>query len=186
MTTGEALVEARLQQAQASIGVKDWETAESHLSQALEAAEALSTGASLAGPHTRLAFVLLPLAGVYARTGRVTLAEGLYREVGKVLRMSPSAAEAVALHEVHPSVGALAAWRYAQLLTALPKRETEAAGWHKLACELYDDAPLRMILEPRSVFGSLDNLKGQGSAGYGVVLELSSRRALPRSPSMEP
>ena len=179
LALGEAVVDATLQQAQAAIDAKAWEHAESLLGEALEAVEALSAGSG-AGSHVRVAFVLLPLAGVYARTGRATLAEGLYREVGKLLRLSPSTAEAVTLQEVHSSTGALAAWRYAQLLTALPKREREAAAWHQLATDLYDDAPLRMVLEPATVFGSLDVLKGQGTAGYGVVLDLMSRRALPR------
>ena len=57
--------------------------------QALAAAEALS-GAS--GP--RIALVLLLTAHSYSRTGRVTLAEGLYREAAKMLQLRPEAAGA--------------------------------------------------------------------------------------------
>lgn len=185
--SGEAVVDCRLLQAQALIDGKDWEGAEARLAEALTAAEALASAAG--GTHARVAIVLLPLAWIYSRTGRVTLAEGLYREISKILQLNPAAPDPGAgaatvedLGEVHPSLGALAAWRYAQLLTALPRRGTEAAGWHRLAKDLYDDAPLRRVLEPASVFGTLDALQGKGAGGYGVVLDLMARRALPRAP----
>lgn len=189
VATREALIGARLQQAQACIGLKQWEDAEEHLSACLEIAEELGSG-SKSSSHVRFAFVLIPLARVYARTRRATLAEGLYREVAKYLRLAPSSSDRVVsggsgaldLMEVHASVAALAAWQYSQLLTVLPRRETEADLWRGLAEELYDDAPLRMVLEPATVFGSLDTLQGKGTDGYGVVLDLMTRRALPRAP----
>lgn len=55
--------------------------------QALAAAEAVS-GAG--GP--RVALVLLLTAQLYSRTGRVTLAEGLYREAAKMVQLSPRSA----------------------------------------------------------------------------------------------
>ena len=81
---------------------------------------------------------------------------------------------------MHPSVGALLSWRYCQLLTALPNRGTEAAAWHKLACGLWEEAPVGRKASPESVFGGLEILRGQGSPGLGVVLDLMCRRALPR------
>ena len=39
-----------------------------------------------------LALVLLLTAHAYSRTGRVTLAEGLYREAAKMLQLRPEAA----------------------------------------------------------------------------------------------
>ncbi len=207
----ETVVDCRLLQAQAAMDTKDWETAENRLSEALSGAEEISsasmTASSLGGkPHPRIAIVLLGLAHVYSRTGKVTLAEGLYREIAKILDLNPAvvASEPSALGSssgvgvggvsgglpvqlglgpVHPSVSSLAAWRYAQLLTALPRRDTEAAGWHRLAKELYDDAPLRRVLEPASVFGTLDHLQGKGDGGCGIVLDLMTRRALPRAPA---
>lgn len=38
---------------------------------------------------------------------------------------------------VHPSLAALAAWRHAQLLTALPRRETEARAWAAAGARLW-------------------------------------------------
>jgi tetratricopeptide (TPR) repeat protein len=175
---GETLVDARLQLGAAAAEAGDWEDAEAHLGEALETAEAMGIGTGTA--HPRIAFVLLPLAGIYSRTGRVTLAEGLYRKSINLLHLDIGSSEPAAALKAHTSVGALAAWRYAQLLTALPKRSTEAAAWHKLAADLYDDAPLRRVLEPASVFGTLDNLQGKGTRGTGAVLDLMSRRALPK------
>jgi len=52
--------------------------------QALAAAESVSGEACV-----RVALVLLLTAHVYSRTGRVTLAEGLYREASKMLQLRP-------------------------------------------------------------------------------------------------
>ena len=57
------------------------------LLQALAAAEAVSGESSV-----RVALVLILTAHVYSRTGRVTLAEGLYREAAKMLHLSAGAA----------------------------------------------------------------------------------------------
>ena len=202
----ETVADCRLLQAQVCIDEKDWDGAEARISDALSAVELL-TGGSGSGSsgvkHVRVAVVLLPLAWVYSRSGRVTLAEGLYREIAKILHLSPPPTTAgggsgsgsgsnggsldfVEHLGVHPNVAALAAWRYAQLLTALPRRETEAQGWHRLAKDLYDDAPLRRVLEPASAFGTLDMLTGKGTSGYGVVLDLLTRRVLPRTPPPAP
>lgn len=56
------------------------------LLQALGAAEAVSGEGG-----ARVALVLILTAHVYSRTGRVTLAEGLYREAAKLLQLSPGA-----------------------------------------------------------------------------------------------
>lgn len=84
--------------------------------------------------------------------------------------------------QAHPSVGALLAWRYAQLLTALPRRGTEAATWARLGRALFEEAPVARASVPETIFGSLDNLQGRGQAGSGVVLDLLTRRALPCQP----
>jgi hypothetical protein len=52
--------------------------------QALSAAEAVSRAMC-----PRVALVLLLTAQTYSRTGRVTLAEGLYREAAKMLQLKP-------------------------------------------------------------------------------------------------
>lgn len=93
--------------------------------------QALAAAESVSGEGCpRVALVLLLTAQLYSRTGRVTLAEGLYREAAKMLQLRPGGEEdtAAALALVHPSVGALLAWRHCQLLTALPRRSTGAGG----------------------------------------------------------
>ncbi|PRW44846.1 NEDD8-activating enzyme E1 catalytic subunit isoform B [Chlorella sorokiniana] len=153
---GEALADAWLAESQASMAGSAWEDAETTLSNALAAAESVA-GESCA----RVAVVLLLTAHMYSRTGRVTLAEGLYREAAKMLSISPAGAEDVDLKLVHPSLGALLAWRYAQLLNALPRRATEAAGWERLARALHEEAPTGGLgSAPETVFGSLDALTG--------------------------
>ena len=78
---------------------------------------------------------------------------------------------------VHSSLAATAAWRYAQLLTALPKRETEASLWKDFA-ERQQSSDKVMAPLPE-VLGPLELLKGQGGESTGVVLDLVLRRALP-------
>ena len=96
-------------------------------------------------------------------------------------------ADAVDLHEIHPSLGALLAWRYCQLLTALPRRGTEAAGWERLA-RAFHEAPLGGLVgggvgsTPEVLYGALTALKGEGPPGRGVVLDMACRRALPCAP----
>ncbi|PSC73470.1 Kinesin light chain [Micractinium conductrix] len=173
--TGEALADAWLTEAQAGLAAANWDAAEERLSSALAAAEAVS-GAG--GP--RVALVLLLTAQLYSRTGRVTLAEGLYREAAKMVQLSPRSADDVELKAVHPSVGSLLAWRYCQLLTALPKRSTDAASWERLARVLFEEAPIGGLgAAPETAFGTLDALTGKGQAGRGVVLDLMCRRVLP-------
>jgi hypothetical protein len=112
---------------------------------------------------------LLPLAEVYARTSRVIVAEGLYREITKLLGLDPRAGKNGDAF-VHSTVHSFVSWRYAQLLTVLPKRETEAAAWKKLSYASYEEAPLRRLTAPDVVFGS----------GDGVILDLMTRRCLPK------
>ncbi|KAL4423065.1 hypothetical protein ABPG77_005870 [Micractinium sp. CCAP 211/92] len=173
--TGEVLADAWLVEAQASMASAAWEDAERALSDALAAAEAVSGEQRL-----RVALVLLLTAHAYSRTGRVTLAEGLYREAAKMLQLSPGHTDEVDIKAVHPSVGALLAWRYAQLLTAMPQRTTEAAAWEKLARALHEEAPIGGLgAAPETAFGTLDALTGKGSMGRGIVLDLMCRRVLP-------
>lgn len=97
-----------------------------------------------------------------------------------MLGIDPAKADEVELTAMHPSVGALLAWRYAQLLTALPNRGTEAGRWERLARLLYDESPIGRASAPESMFGTLDNLTGRGDAGRGIVVDLLTRRILPR------
>ncbi|KAL4857793.1 hypothetical protein ACK3TF_002209 [Chlorella vulgaris] len=175
--TGEALADSYLVQAQACMAATDWEAAEEALSCALSAAEAVSGAVC-----PRVALVLLLTAQTYSRTGRVTLAEGLYREAAKMLQLKPGSEDAVELQAVHTSVGALLAWRYCQLLTAMPRRTTgkEAASWEKLGRALHEDAPIGGLGDtPEAVLGTLNALTGKGQAGRGVVLDMMCRRVLP-------
>ena len=70
-----------------------------------------------------------------------------------MLGLDANRPEDAQLRAVHPSVGALLAWRFAQLLTALPQRGTEAARWERLARALYDERPIGRMLEPERWVG---------------------------------
>ena len=178
--------------------------------------------------HPRVALVLTVLADLYARTQRITMAEGLFRcaQLGRrggsvcgteqpaaclcrtaasVLGLRPDAqgAESPPAYNghVHHSAAALVAWRcagalvcaataacelapealclcrYAQLLQALPKRETETQAWSALAGRLCQGAR-----QPQNMFGSLDVHRESSSRGEGLALDLVSQRAF-RAPS---
>jgi hypothetical protein len=74
------------------------------------------------------------------------------------------------------------AWRYCQLLTALPNRGAEAAAWGGAAQEVwarggggagFGGSPIQAVL------GDDVALKGQGQHGAaGVVVSLAARRLL--------
>ena len=78
---------------------------------------------------------------------------------------------------VHSSLAGTAAWRYAQLLTALPKRETEASLWKKFAEHQQSSSDVMAPLP--GALGPLELLKGQDDGSKGVVLDVVLRRALP-------
>ena len=81
---------------------------------------------------------------------------------------------------VHASVAAQLAWRYSQLLTALPQRGTEAEAWEGCAVRLYAKAGgFQGFRDIGEAFGDLRALQGQGSEGAGGVADLSIRRLLP-------
>lgn len=213
----EAAADAYLLAAQIQMDLKEFGAAEGPLESAVSAAEE-------AGGGTRLVPILLILATLYSRTGRVTLAEGLYRECCKLVglstavlnesgaqgaaagggggmgRASSSSSSSLksstttttttssggtltlppAAQAVHPSLLSLLSWRYSQLLAALPKRDTERAAWQAVARALWDDSPVSLAASPETVFGKVEALKGQGDWGLGVVVDLMTRRALPR------
>ncbi len=77
---------------------------------------------------------------------------------------------------VHSSLSCLLAWRYAQLLTVLPKRETEAHFWQKHAEQLLPSSFHRGSLEDS--FGVLNALRGSESQPNGFVVDASCRRVL--------
>ncbi|KAL0053846.1 hypothetical protein WJX82_011690 [Trebouxia sp. C0006] len=154
--------------AQTAAAQHSWDKAEELLSKALNLAEQLHGGDS----QTPQVGVVLGLLGhVYARSKRITLAEGLHRQAVKLLRVDPSASPSEAL-PVHSSLAAAGAWRYSQLLTALPRRDTEASAWKQFAAA-------HSPIELESVLGPLDILKGGKDIGSGIVVDLLMLRALP-------
>ena len=78
---------------------------------------------------------------------------------------------------VHASLSCLLAWRYAQLLTVLPKRETEAQFWRHNAQQLLPTSALTSNME--ASFGDLASLKGSGERPAGFFIDNSIRRAIP-------
>lgn len=101
----------------------------------------------------------------------------LFRQAVKLLQLNEAIPRQNAPLTVHSSLAATAAWRYAQLLTALPKRETEASLWRKYADHQHSFSP--SIAPLQEVLGPLDSLKGRDSGSKGVILDLALRRALP-------
>ncbi|KAI8109866.1 hypothetical protein M9434_001145 [Picochlorum sp. BPE23] len=174
----EVVGDAKVLMAQSCMYRKAWDDAEEKLNDSLSVVESVAEGSGN-DQHPYLAMVLLLLAEVYCRTGRATLAEGLFREIMKILSVSTAGEGSKGTIAVHPSINSLASWRYSQLLSVLPKRETEARAWKDLATDIYEEAPLKRLTEPGDMFGSLDRLSGKGSGGQGVVLDLMTRRALP-------
>jgi hypothetical protein len=126
------------------------------------------------------------LATAYCRSGRVILAEGLLRQACRKLHISLGSAWQ-APHGCHASCAAHVSWLYAQLLTALPKRDTEAGQWADVARALwrsahhgqgYDNGTESGI---ESAFGDLDALTGKGQRGKVHVLVLLLGRVYPGS-----
>ncbi|WIA20326.1 hypothetical protein OEZ85_006158 [Tetradesmus obliquus] len=190
----EVAADVALGAAQVCMARKEWEASEEHLSAALAAAEAAG---GEAGPG--LAPVLLLLGSGYARSARVMFAEGLLREAAKVLgaaepsRLVDKAASS-SRQLAHPSLAAAVAWRYCQLLTALPNRGAEAATWGDAARTLWQHAGRGFGIQGASRgsggsgFTSLQEVlgddvaltgKGQHGHGRGAVVSLLLRRLLP-------
>ncbi|KAK9829059.1 hypothetical protein WJX72_003679 [[Myrmecia] bisecta] len=165
----EIRADALLGRAQAAIFMKEWQQAEDLLSQGLTAAEAVG-----GENHPRLSMVLSLLATVFARTQRVTMAEGLYRNAAKLIKLDPSQAKPTA-NGVHSSVAAMIAWQHAQLLTVLPKREKEAQEWADCARAHFRQS-LSLEGDIETVFGSLEALRGGDKVFREVVVDLSTRR----------
>lgn len=77
----------------------------------------------------------------------------------------------------HDSLAFLLAWRYAQLLSVLPKRETEAQHWKVHAEHLFSSTALGDEIDP--IFGGLASLKGEGPDANGILVDSSIRRCIP-------
>ncbi|DBA79143.1 TPA: hypothetical protein ACH3X1_008980 [Trebouxia sp. C0004] len=154
--------------AQTAAAQHSWDKAEELLSKALNLAEQLHGGDS---QNPQVGVVLGLLGHVYARSKRITLAEGLHRQAVKLLRMDPSASPSETL-PVHSSLAAAGAWRYSQLLTALPRRDKEASAWKQVAAA-------HSSIELESTLGPLDILKGGKDNSPGIVVDLLMLRALP-------
>lgn len=157
--------------AQTAVTKQAWTQAEELLSKALKIAEQLHGG----NDQTPQVGVVLGLLGhVYARSKRITLAEGLHRQAVKLMKLDPAAPIPALRAPVHSSLAAAAAWRYAQLLAALPRRSTEASSWEHFAA-----AQLPKGQTAESVLGPLEILKGGADGSSGVVVDLLLMRALP-------
>ena len=101
------------------------------------------------------------------------------RNAAKIVGLDP--AKCKAPNNVHASTAACLSWRYAQLLAAMPKRETETESWQKCAQSLFQGSseagePTGPIT---SAFGELQNLQGKGSSGAGAFADVVTRRMLP-------
>jgi hypothetical protein len=82
-------------------------------------------------------------------------------------------------HALHPSLHAALAWRYCQLLNALPNRGGEAAAWEGCARDLWGRCSFIAAGPPlEGVLGDPAALKGQGQHGGTFVISLLPRRLL--------
>lgn len=179
---GEVQAAALLAAASAAATTRQWAQSEELASRALTAAEDVGTSTT-----PRVAGPLLVLGHVYSRTGRVTLAEGVLRSAASLLSASPSTTSSLgrpASCPAHVSLAAAVCWRYAQLLAALPKRDTEVNVWSSAAEDWWQrggvftensnaDSGASMEL----CMGSLYSLTGKEPLGSGVLVGL--RRLLP-------
>ena len=75
----------------------------------------------------------------------------------------------------HESLSSVHAWKYAQLLSILPKREAEVEEWSLRARKLGEVTFKNRLPH---YLGSLDSY-GHNSRGEGVFVDVSSRTALP-------
>jgi len=102
------------------------------------------------------------------------------RRAASVLQLDPAKGSTPTTAKAHPSVAVLLAWRYAQLLAALPKRDTETEAWRDLAEGIHSSLP-----EPQNMrsleeaYGNLHSLQGKGLPGKGAICDVSTRRVLP-------
>ncbi len=78
-------------------------------------------------------------------------------------------------------MAALLAWRYAQLLDAMPKRDTETELWQGCARALFREAGGSQGFQGsiEEAFGDLQQLQGKGEAGRGELSDVVTRRVLP-------
>ena len=82
-------------------------------------------------------------------------------------------------HALAPSLHATLAWRYCQLLNALPNRGSEAAAWESCARDLWArSASVVRVPALEAALGDAVALKGQGQQGGPSVVALSVRRLL--------
>ena len=102
------------------------------------------------------------------------------RQAVKLLKLDPDnhSTSPDAL-QVHGSLASAAAWRYAQLLSALPKRDTEASAWQRFAVMHWQAMHGTQSNELEQVLGPLDILKGGQDESPGILVDLMLLRGLP-------
>lgn len=154
--------------------------AERDAGDALSSFDAEKSELCLERPEAAASPLLLVLAQTYATSGRVMVAEGLFRRGGQLLGVLTSSKSSYHRGCVHPSVAAALAWRHSQLLTALPKRGKEANELAEAAGRIAAKSfPFSSSSSLEASLGTLDALTGKGSKGKGVVVDAAARRVLP-------
>lgn len=127
------------------------------------------------------------LATAYCRSGRVLLAEGILRECSKKLHLSREGS-CTSWHipdGCHASCAARVAWQHAQLLSAIPKRGTEAQQWVDVAHQVWKTAQCMQQGQDaehpalEDVFGDLSALTGEGGRGKLHVMVFLLGRVYP-------
>ena len=117
-------------------------------------------------------------AAVFARTGRLTFAEGLLREAAKRLQLSvdvEGAASGPWRTDMHPSIPACLAWQCAQVFAANDRRSTEAQEWARRAEALW---PYGRQLADQ--LGAVDVLKADADSAHVPCASFVLARAFQR------
>ena len=105
------------------------------------------------------------------------------RQAVRLLKLNPeSTSTSSDALSVHTSLASAAAWRYAQLLSALPKRDTEALAWREFAVRHWQAMnDWSQGTEIEKLLGPLDVLKSGKDESSGIIVDLMLLRGLPCS-----
>ena len=122
---------------------------------------------------------------VRAKISPVSESVAVCRQAARILQLDPAKGYVAVHPKVHSSVAAALAWRYAQLLAALPKRDTETEAWKMLARDIQSTSNELQSEDTHRLeeaYGELHSLQGKGAPGKGDICDIPTRRMLQYAP----